>query len=202
MLRMTLPHEAQPCPACRSNGAGKSTLHQTRVAPSFAGPFINAGIIQRDELQNLSMAASYEAAKVADTRREEMLVANTSFVAETVFSHPSKLELIESARARGYLVVVMHVGVDSPDLSVERVRGRAEEGGHDVPEDKIRVRYARSQPLIRKAVLRADSGMVFDNSRLNTPPQQMLIFANGRLAQGAPTLPRWILRTYAANLAN
>jgi predicted ABC-type ATPase len=183
------------------NGAGKSTLYQTRVAPSFAGFFINADIIQRDELRDPSMEASYEAARIAERRREEMLLAGTSFGAETVFSHPSKLEIIESARARGYLVVVMHVGVDSPDLSVERVRDRAEEGGHDVPEDKIRARYERSQPLIRKAVLGADRGMVFDNSRLNTPPQQMLVFASGRLVQAAPTLPHWILSVYAVDLA-
>ncbi|WP_370161051.1 zeta toxin family protein [Limimaricola soesokkakensis] len=184
------------------NGAGKSTLYQTRVAPSFAGPFINADIIQRDELRDPSMEASYEAARIAETRRAEMLMDGVSFAAETVFSHPSKLEIIESARLRGYLVVVLHVGVDSPDLSVERVRGRAEEGGHDVPENKIRARYERSQPLIRKAVLRADSGMVFDNSRLNTPPLQMLVFANGRLAQVAPMLPRWVLGAYAVDLAH
>lgn len=183
------------------NGAGKSTLYQVRVAPSFAGSFINADIIQREELGDPSMEASYEAARIAEARREEMLVAGTSFAAETVFSHPSKLEIIESARARGYLIVVMHVGVDSPDLSVERVRSRVEERGHNVPEDKIRARYERSQPLIRKAVLRADRGMVFDNSRLNTSPQQMLVFASGRLVQVAPTLPRWILRAYAADLA-
>ncbi len=182
------------------NGAGKSTLYQTRVAPSFAGSFINADLIQRDELRDPSMEASYEAARIADRRREEMLLAGTSFATETVFSHPSKLGIIESARSHGYLVVVLHVGVDSPDLSVERVRGRAEEGGHDVPEEKIRTRYGRSQPLIRKAVLSADSGMVFDNSRLNTPPRQMLVFARGRLVQVAPTLPRWILGIYAPDL--
>ena len=42
--------------------------------------------------------------------------------------------------------------------------------------------------------------MVFDNSRLNTPPQQMLVFANGRLIKAAPILPRWILTAYAADL--
>jgi len=47
------------------NGAGKSTLYETRIAPSFAGPFINADIIQRDELHDPSPAASYEAARIA-----------------------------------------------------------------------------------------------------------------------------------------
>lgn len=46
------------------NGAGKSTLYETRVAPSFAGSFINAEIIQRDELRDPSPAASYEAANI------------------------------------------------------------------------------------------------------------------------------------------
>jgi predicted ABC-type ATPase len=39
------------------NGAGKSTLYETRVAPRFAGPFVNADIIQRDQLQDSSPAA-------------------------------------------------------------------------------------------------------------------------------------------------
>lgn len=182
------------------NGAGKSTLYQTRVAPSFAGPFVNADIIQRDELRDPSMAASYEAARIAEARRTELLEARRSFVTETVFSHPSKLDVVRNARVRGYVVIVMHVGVDGADLSVGRVRTRTEEGGHDVPEDKIRDRYARGQPLIRQAVLQADRGMVFDNSRLNRPPRQMLVFAAGRLVSAAATLPRWILTTYAADL--
>lgn len=182
------------------NGAGKSTLYQTRVAPSFAGPFVNADLIQRDELRDASMEASYDAARIAKGRRIELMEAGQSFATETVFSHPSKLEILNAAKARGYLVVVMHVGVDGPDLSVGRVMARTEEGGHDVPEDKIRARYERSQPLIREAVLRADRGMVFDNSRLNMPPQQMLVFASGRLLKSAPILPRWILKAYAADL--
>lgn len=182
------------------NGAGKSTLYQTRVAPSFAGPFVNADLIQRDELRDASMEASYEAARIAEVRRVKLMDAGQSFATETVFSHPSKLEILDAARTRGYLVIVMHVGVDSPDLSVGRVMARTEEGGHDVPEDKIRARYERGQPLIRQAVLRADRGMVFDNSRLNTPPEQMLVFASGRLVKASPVLPRWILAAYAADL--
>lgn len=182
------------------NGAGKTTLYQMRVAPGFAGPFINADIIQRDELQDLSMEASYKAARIAEARRIEMLKAGQSFAAETVFSHPSKLEVIEAARVHGYLVIIMHVGVESPNLSVGRVKSRTEEGGHDVPEAKIRARYERGQPLIREAILRADRGMVFDNSRLNKAPQQMLVFATGRLIKAAPTLPEWVLTAYAADL--
>ena len=90
--------------------------------------------------------------------RFRLLTQPRDFVTETVFSHPSKLELIDEARIRGFTVIVMHVGVDTPDLSVARVGTRVEEGGHIVPEDKIRARYARGAPFIRAAVLKAESG--------------------------------------------
>lgn len=51
------------------NGAGKSTLYQTRVAPAFAGPFVNADIIQREELDDTSPEASYATAEIAAERR-------------------------------------------------------------------------------------------------------------------------------------
>jgi len=182
------------------NGAGKSTLYQTRVAPTFAGPFINADVVQRDELREVSMAAAYRASAIAAERRHQLLDAGRSFATETVFSHPSKLDIITRARTRDYLIVVMHVGVDAPDLAVARVRARTQEGGHDVPEDKIRERYVRGQSLIRQAVLLADRAMVFDNSRLNEPPRRMLLFANGRLLEAQPLLPHWIRDCYAEEL--
>lgn len=182
------------------NGAGKSTLYETRVAPGFKGPFINADVIQRDELRDPSMEASYEAARIAAERREAHLAGGQSFATETVFSHPSKLDVIQSARSRGFNVIVMHVGVDSPDLSVARVGLRREEGGHGVPEDKVRERYTRGAPLIREAVRLADRGMVFDNSALNTPPAHCLTFTTGRLTEAKPLLPDWVRTVYADDL--
>lgn len=182
------------------NGAGKSTLYQTRVAPSFAGPFINADVIQRDELADPSMAAAYRAAEIAGERRAALLARGQSFATETVFSHPSKLAIIDDARSRGYIIIVLHVGVETADLSVARVAERLREGGHDVPEEKIRARFARSQALIRRAVLAADRGMVFDNSALNTPPRQVLVFGAGRLLRADALLPQWVLSVYAEDL--
>lgn len=182
------------------NGAGKSTLYQIRVAPGFTALFINADLIQRDELGDASMKAAYEAARIAARRRAELMEARQSFATETVFSHPSKLDTIKDAQARGYVAIVMHVGVADPDLSVARVQARTEEGGHDVPHQKIRDRYVRGQPLIRQAVLGADRGMVFDNSRLNVPPRLMLLFVAGRLLRAEPILPGWVLKAYAQDL--
>lgn len=183
------------------NGAGKSTLYATRIAPRLAVPFINADDIQRDELGDRSVNAAYVAARIAADRRDTRLAAGESFATETVFSHRSKLDLIHQARARGYRVMLFHLGVEGADLSVARVAERVKEGGHPVPEEKIRARYARNGPLIRQAVLLADVAHVYDNSALNRPPDRILSFQSGSPAFAAPRLPRWALEIYRDDLA-
>ena len=130
------------------NSAGRSTLYAMRVAPQFHGPFVKVDIIQRDELRDASPDASYKAARIATERRDALLAARADFVTETVFSHAPKLDFIDQAKANGFHVVVMHVGVEDADISVERVNARVDEGGHALPAHKIRVRYGRNPSLL------------------------------------------------------
>ncbi|MCL2716220.1 MAG: zeta toxin family protein [Alphaproteobacteria bacterium] len=183
------------------NGAGKSTLYHTVVAPQVKAPFINADIIQRDELKDPSMEASYKAAAIAQGRRDEALRRASSFVTETTFSHPSKLQLIHDAREAGFYVVLYHVGVDRVELSVTRVAQRVHEGEHNVPEDKIRERFERNQPLIRSAVLSADIGFVYDNSSFNCAPERVILFRNGVVMDRARRMPAWAATLYAPELS-
>ena len=182
------------------NGAGKSTLYDIVVAPRIAAPFINADLIQREELRDPSMAAAYKAAAIAENRRQQALKRRISFVSESTFSHASKLDLVEQARGAGFRIVLYHVNVRRPELSVARVAQRVTEGGHDVPEDKIRERYERNQPLIRAAALQADYAFVYDNSALNLPPERLLVLAQGRVTSAVAVLPPWAARLYAVEL--
>lgn len=182
------------------NGAGKSTLYELVIRPRVDAPFINADVIQRDELKNPSMEASYEAARIAEQRRRQHLAERTDFVSESTFSHPSKLALIEEAKDAGFRVALYHVNVRDANLSVLRVASRTRNGGHDVPEDKIRERYARNQALIRQAMLVADYGFVYDNSRLNRSPERVIDFKAGRVIRVSGTVPAWARELYAQEL--
>lgn len=62
------------------NGAGKSTFFEHVLEHSVDAPFINADIIQRDELRNAARSAAYEAARIADTRRDAALAERRSFI--------------------------------------------------------------------------------------------------------------------------
>ncbi len=182
------------------NGAGKSTLYETRLAPSLSVPFVNADLIQRDELEDTNIAIAYKAAKIAAQRREEFLQQRRSFATETVFSHPSKLDLIKKAKGFGYRVMLFHVNVDTPDLSVARVCERVKEGGHGVPEEKIRACYDRNGPIIRDAALISDIALIFDTSTLNEPPAHIITLVNGKPDFVVAQLPDWALNRYEAGL--
>lgn len=57
-----------------------------------------------------------------------------------------------------------YVILNSPDLNVQRVRLRVAKGGHDVPEDKIRQRYAKSLEQLPWFFEHADRVFLYDNS--------------------------------------
>lgn len=178
------------------NGAGKSTFYDTVLAQRIAAPFINADIIQRDELREPSPEASYRAAKIAEKRRREHIDAGQSFVMETVFSHPSKLELLSDAREAGFRVIVFHLALASADLAVARVEARIDEGGHPVPEEKVRQRFERNAPLIRQAAMLADRAMICDASALNERPEVLLELAHGQVVRRVDEMPEWFEGLY------
>ena len=182
------------------NGAGKSTLYEHVLRRKVALPFINADAIQADELGDARPEAAYEAAKIAEQRRRALVAGGNSFITESVFSHPSKLDFIEHAKKAGFRIFLFHVSVDSSALSVARVRGRVRQGGHDVPERKIRERYRRNGALIRAAALISDRVHVYDNSRLGLPPRRVLSMTNGTIDYVGTPMPAWTRDTYSEEL--
>ncbi|MGA8329222.1 MAG: AAA family ATPase [Mycobacterium sp.] len=171
------------------NGAGKSTFVELTLAPQLPGSvFVNADEIAKQRWPEDPASHSYEAARVAAATRGKLIELGASFIAETVFSHPSKLELIEAARAADY-TIVLHVLLIPEELAVERVRHRVSTGGHDVPENKIRERYQRLWGLIATALIRCDSASVYDNSRLEGP--HIVAQVNDGFCIDSPAWPAW-----------
>lgn len=153
-----------------SNGAGKSTFIRLVLAPSLPPEvvFVNADLIAAQRWPDDPESHSYEAARIAEATRTSLIKAGRSFIAETVFSHPSKLDLITEAQAAGYQVF-LHVVLVPEDLTVARVGYRVAAGGHSVPEHKIRERYQRLWTLAADAIRRADAASVYDNSDRSGP---------------------------------
>src|ERR1700739_729011 len=171
------------------NGAGKSTFIAFTLAPLLPGSVVvNADEIARQRWPEDPASQAYDAARVAAETRARLIELGRSFIAETVFSHPSKLDLIRAAHAAGFTVVV-HALLVPEDLAVERVRHRVRAGGHDVPEAKIRQRHRRLRALVADAIAVSDLATVYDNSRLRGP--RIVAQLSGGVVVGSPDWPAW-----------
>jgi predicted ABC-type ATPase len=177
------------------NGAGKTSYYETvlRTIPEIARlEFVNADAIAQGFGSGDPVAVSERARLAADARRAALIAASTSFCSETVFSHPSKVELIRQAQSAEFEVVLVFVCVESPALSAARVSFRVAGGlGHDVPYEKIVARYARAVAHAGEAVSLADYAVLIDNSRIAEPWRVVMTFEHGEPAFVSPEIPGW-----------
>jgi predicted ABC-type ATPase len=151
------------------NGSGKSTLTNYLLGAGVDfGTYINPDEIAAT-LDLGEPERSRAAQAIADSQRDACLQSRRSFAFETVMSHPSKIDLMQRAANAGYDVTLYFVCTSDPTLNLKRIAQRVVFGGHDVPEDRVVSRYARTLDLLVPAALIAHRTVLFDNSRFVPP---------------------------------
>jgi predicted ABC-type ATPase len=178
------------------NGAGKSTFFEIYLE-TLGLPYVNADRIAqalRADQPAPSADIDRRAFDEAERLRAALVEARLSFCTETVFSDPegAKLKFLEEARARGFAVFLVFIGLESPALSMARVKQRVEQGGHDVPIDRLRARFPRTLANLAAAVAVVDEAFVFDNSSYDTPFRIVAVYERGQVVRRHPPLPAWM----------
>jgi len=135
---------------------------------------------------------AYFASVAADFLRQKLLEQRVSFSFETVMSSPDKVALLAKAQGLGYRTYLYYIATDDAAINVARVKARVNLGGHDVPEDKIVSRYARSLDLLMAAVKHTNRAYLFDNSRHGSERMWVAEIAEGRdLELKCDPMPLW-----------
>ena len=187
---MTLPLDRRPIIVALAgpNGAGKTTFYHAHLQAAGLR-FVNADNIARE----LKLGA-YEAARIADTLRRELVKQRESFVFETVFSDPvgDKLTFLREAVDAGYTVVLCFIGTSGPEVSDQRVAMRVSQGGHDVPTEKLFARFPRTMTNLKAAIREIPSVWVFDNDDLRTPYRVAAVFEKGKPVKLNKPVPKWL----------
>ena len=93
------------------NGSGKSTFVHDVLGPTTRLGFINADEIAKRLWPGEEERHAYEAAAAAAQERSDAIDRRESFITETVFSHPSKLDLLVNAGQRARELVSVRLGV-------------------------------------------------------------------------------------------
>jgi predicted ABC-type ATPase len=182
------------------NGAGKSTLYRALVLAGTipaAAEFVNADLHEAAHLQHVAdpEQRSAEARQWADARRAALLQKGQSFVSETVFSHESKLALIQEAQVKGFFVMLLVVSLDRPERLLERVAQRVLEGGHPVPPARILARYPRTLAQLTQAVRLADAAILYDSADVSPGTHTAVATCKGNWTQElVQPMPEWARR--------
>ena len=177
------------------NGAGKSTFFDVFLR-SRGFRFVNADLIARGLPGDDRAEVAYRAAELAAIERRALVARGDTFVMETVFSDPAgtKLDFLRDVRWRGYRVALVYIGLAGAALSQARVIQRVAQGGHDVPDDRIRKRLPRSLENAKHALQFVDAAWVLDNSDADHPFELVATTRAGRVLHVLPSVPRWCRR--------
>lgn len=126
------------------NGAGKTTASYT-VLPEMleCREFVNADEIAKGLSPFNPEKVSFQAGKLMLQRMRELLDEGADFAFETTLSTRSYAEFVQQAQQRGYFVSLLFFWLPTPEQAISRVAMRVKAGGHDIPQDVIRRRYAR-----------------------------------------------------------
>lgn len=160
------------------NGAGKTTAAQHLLREALRIPsFTNADAIARGLNAFDVESVAVKAGRVMLDHLHELAAARQSFAFETTLSGRAYAPWLRQLVRDGYAVHMLYYWLESADVAISRVAERVRAGGHHVPGDTVRRRYARSVrnllELYRPVVT---TWQVYDNTH---GARRLIAFNNG-----------------------
>ena len=141
------------------NGTGRSSLRGVLEGQGVAlGHIIDADkIAKENDFDNI------KAGKAAVTEISYCLENNLTFTQETTLDGHRVEKTIRQARKQGYDIVMFYVGLNSLEESLLRIANRVRKGGHDIPEDYVKLRYQNCLESLKRVLPLCDEVIFYDN---------------------------------------
>lgn len=194
-----------------TNGAGKSSVAGASIRER-GWHYFNPDEVSRRIREADSGVGVSEATALAWVKGRNLLEAalqnGRGFAFETTLGGNTIPELLERAAA-GFAVRIWYVGLESPELHIARVKARVAEGGHDIPEAKIRERYDRSRENLIRLMPGLAELWIYDNSDAGdfaagiAPAPRLILHARDGVVRetcGVEDVPTWAKPLFVAAL--
>ncbi len=166
------------------NGAGKSTFAPWLLRDGWGiRDFVNADEIAKGLSGFHPESVALQAGRLMWERLEELAASRKSFAFETTLASRTYAPWIVKRRAEGYQTRLVFIWLPSAEMAIRRVTDRVRVGGHHIPDDVIRRRYAGGlRNLFELYLPLMDRWEVLDG----TEPADLRLVASG----GVGRLPR------------
>jgi predicted ABC-type ATPase len=148
------------------NGAGKTTFAREFLPDEAQCPtFVNADLIAAGLSPFRPELAAMRAGRLMLELIGDLVARGESFAFETTLADRGYIRRIAEWQNAGYHVTILFLSLQSVDTAIQRVRLRIAQGGHSIPEDVIRRRFAVGKANFEKLYKpRADAWALYDSS--------------------------------------
>ena len=119
-----------------------------------------------------------------------------SFAIETTLRSQVTFEQVRLAKSAGFKTEMRYLALDGFSMHLERVKARADAGGHSASESVLRRIHDASLPNLRGAVDEMDQLWIYDNSRLGGPPKLVMETSAGGIIFLDYPAPAWLSRVF------
>ena len=181
------------------NGAGKSSvagMYLRHLGTTYYNPDEAARLLLVDNPGLSVEQANGRAWQIGYQYLNAAIDLDDDFAFETTLGGTKIFESLMRAVGLHRQVRIFCVGLESPELHIDRVKHRVQNGGHHIDEAKIRERWENSRANIAQLICYCHSINVFDNSLplKDGKPQTRCLF---KMEQGVflqlpiPDMPHW-----------
>lgn len=147
------------------NGAGKTTFAREFLPTDAELPnFVNADLIAAGLSPFAPDLAAFKAGRLMLETIADYAKRSESFSFETTLSGLTYAQMIPAWRSSGYAVKLIFLSLQNVETAIARVAARVMQGGHNVPEEVIRRRFAHGIANFGRYKLLVDSWQLYDNS--------------------------------------
>jgi predicted ABC-type ATPase len=115
-----------------------------------------------------------------------------SFAIETTLRSHVTFEQARYARSVGFRIEMRYLALDGFSLHLERVKARADAGGHSASEATLRRIHTASLGNLPRAIDETEVLWVYDNSKLGGPPRLVMEAKAGRIVFLEDPPPAWL----------
>ncbi|MBK9169025.1 MAG: hypothetical protein IPM24_16355 [Bryobacterales bacterium] len=119
-----------------------------------------------------------------------------SFAIETILRSHVTFEQARLAKTVGFEVEMRYMALADFRMHLERVKARADAGGHSASEPALRSIHDASLSNLPQAVVEVDQLWVYDNTTLGGPPWPIMEAKAGRIVFLEDPPPQWLATAF------
>jgi predicted ABC-type ATPase len=174
-------------------GSGKSTAFPVA---GFGVDFFNAddhaAALNQGSYMGIPATIRTDVNRLFEAFVMEHISERLSLAFETTLRSGITFDQAALARRAGFSVEMRFVGLRTFAMHLERVKLRADMGGHSAPESVLRKIYESSMANLARAIHEMDFVHVYDNSEWGATPALLLQSEKGEVVYQAEVIPDWI----------